>query len=165
MLDATSFRNRLIAARIATENSIRGCSEEEIEDIRSTLKLPLPRTYVDFLRVAGKRAGAFMRDIDFLYPEVLTLRTHAEDILQNWEEGQLMLPANAFVFSMRRGEQFMFFEADGKRDDPPIWFYIEDGAKFDRIAGSLWDVIESELQLSEAFRRDYPNSPLIPDPE
>jgi hypothetical protein len=165
MLDPNSLRERLIASRIATPNSLSGCSSEEIQTIEECLRLPLPRAYVDFLAAVGKRAGAFMRDIDIFYPTLLRLRASAEEILENWEEGKLLLPDNALVFSMRMGEQFMYFIADGKNEDPSIWFYIEEAGKFREIAESLWSVLESELQLSEDFRRNYPDSKLIPPPE
>jgi hypothetical protein len=165
MLDPKSLCERLIASGIATPGSISGCSSEEIGSIEKRLGLPLPGTYVDFLRVAGKRAGAFMRDIDVFYPNMLGLRERAEEILENWEEGRLLLPDDALVFAMRTGEQFMFFLADGKNSAPPIWFYIEESSEFKKIAESLGDVLESEIQLCEDFRRSHPESKLIPPPE
>lgn len=165
MLNASSLRERLVAVRIATAASICGCSDAEVRNIESTLKLRLPRAYSALLRVVGKRAGAFMRDIDFHYPKVLDLRQAAIELLDNWEEGRLQLPSDAFVFAMRYGEQFMFFRTDNFDEDPAIWFYMESHDTFQRIAESIWEVIESELQLSESFRRNYPNSPLIPEPE
>jgi hypothetical protein len=165
MLDPKSLRERLIASRIATPTSISGCSAEEIDSIEEQLGLPLPRAYVEFLAVVGMRAGAFMRDVDIFYPKMFGLRARAEEMLLNWEEGKLSLPNNALVFAMRMGEQFMYFIADGKTDDPPIWFYIEEAGKFKEISESLWFVLESELRLSEDFRRSYPDSKLIPPPE
>lgn len=165
MRDTTQFRHRLIWSRIATERSIQGCSDAEIAQVQSTWKWPLPRAYVEFLRVAGKRAGSLMRDIDIYYPTVLELRPTADWILDNWEEGKLPLPDDAFVFSMRRGEQFMFFRGNDSSDDPAIWFYFEGDGKFKVVADSIWDVIESEVRMSEDFRRDFPNSPLLPEPE
>ena len=109
MLNPESLYERLIASGIATPNSICGCSATEIRLIEKQLGLPLPCTYVNFLRVVGKQAGSFMRDIDIFYPRMLQLRQKAEEILENWEEGKLSLPTDALVFAMRMGEQFRHF--------------------------------------------------------
>lgn len=165
LLDAVSLRNRLLASQIATANNISGCTEAEIDRIRVSLRLTLPKAYLDFLRVAGKRAGAFLRDVDIFYPKMLDLRQAAEDILNNWEEGGLQLPAKALVFAMRRGDQFMYFVSDENSDDPPIWHYVIGSGGFKQIDSSIWNLLESEMRMSEDFRRRYPNSPLIPNPE
>lgn len=165
MLDAPSLKRRLLEARIATPKSIVGCSQAEIAQIQTSLHLKLPKAYVDVLRAIGKRAGAFLRDITFYFPKVLELRQITNEILDNWEEGKLTLPDKALVFAMRHGDQLMFFVGDGTVDDPPIWSYEIGSGGFIQTSQSIWDVLESELQLSEEFRRKYPNSPLIPDPE
>ena len=59
----------------------------------------------------------------------------------------------------------MFFIADGKNDSPPIWYYMEEAGEFRKIDDSLWGIFESELRLSEDFRRNYPDSTLIPAAE
>lgn len=92
-----------------------------------------------------------MRDVDIFYDSIADLNVEAADILNDWEDGQLLLPDRAFVFSMRQGEQFMFFCVDGD-DNPPIDFYYEGRGSFQRIASSIWAVVESELQLAEKLR-------------
>ena len=112
----------------------------------------MPAAYKAFLRVAGRNAGQLMDDIDFLYDKVLGLNTQAISILDNWEEGKLVLPDQAFVFAMRQGEQFMFFVADGSLDDPPIYYYFEGRGEFKRAANSIWEVIKAELEMQERLR-------------
>lgn len=51
------------------------------------------------------------------------LREIAEQLLQ--ENNQPPLPAQAFVFLMHQGYQFLYFVADGKNDDPPVYGYLE----------------------------------------
>jgi hypothetical protein len=112
------------------------------------------------LRVVGKNAGQLMGDIDFLYEGVLALNARAAAILDNWEEGKLVLPTKAFVFSMRHGEQFMFSIADGRSDDPPVYHYFEGWGQFKKAANSLWEVVEAELEMQERLRQEYPDSPV-----
>ena len=62
---------------------------------------------------------------------------------------------------MRYGEQFTFFIADGKQDDPPIHFYYEGNGEFSQVCDSIWELFESELLDAERLRREYPDSPLF----
>jgi hypothetical protein len=149
MLDPKQFVTRLLAAGIATPREIIGCSADEIAALEAFHGIKLPLAYTDFLRVAGRCAGKFIYDVDFLYDKLFTLNALAADLLNDWEKGQLKLPTNAFVFAMRYGEQFMFFEADGKNDDPPVFFYFEGHKKFKHIANSVWEVLEAELTETE----------------
>jgi hypothetical protein len=156
MLNATRLVERLIASGIAKPGQIAGCSDSDITRIEGTSGVQLPAAYKAFLRVVGKNAGQLMGDIDFLYEGVLALNARAAAILDNWEEGKLVLPAKAFVFSMRQGEQFMFFIADGRSDDPPVYYYFEGWGQFKKAANSLWEVIEAELEMQERLRQEPP---------
>jgi hypothetical protein len=101
-----------------------------------------------------------MSDIDFHVETIVKSNSWAIEILEDCEKGKLKLPPNSFVFSMRLGEQFMFFNADGQFENPPIYFYYERRGKFEKIANSLWEVIERELALQEGIRKEHPEIPL-----
>jgi len=52
------------------------------------------------------------------------------------------LSADAVVFLMHQGYQFFFFQADGKSDDPEVFYFIEGApaetlpvSKFERFSG------------------------------
>jgi hypothetical protein len=161
MLGPQSFIQRLIASKVAKPHQIRGCSESEIKRICDASALPLPNAYLEFLRVAGKGAGRFMWEVNQYYDDMLILNSEAEDILNDYEEGKLSLPDNAYVFSMRYGEQFLFFIADGSTDNPPVYYYYEGDGKFTDLKKYFWEVIETELiEWEEDFRKtgDDPNS-------
>jgi hypothetical protein len=64
--------------------------------------------------------------------------------------------------SMRQGEQFMFFIADGSSEDPPVYYYFEGRGEFKKAANSLWAVVEAEVEMLERLRREYPESPFRP---
>jgi hypothetical protein len=95
----------------------------------------------------GHNAGRFLRDIDMFYPGVLLLRSVAEEIVADYEEFEIKLPASAFVFAMRQKEQFMFFDDAG--NDPPVKYYMSGQPAITIIARSFWDLIESELNQAE----------------
>ena len=159
MLTPNALVDRLLASQIATRDNIVGCTDDDIRQLECATQCQLPGAYLRFLRSIGRGAGCFLRDINIYYPTVLTLNVEARSILDNWEEGRLVLPANAVVFSIRQGEQFMFFIADGNHDDPPIFHYMEDRGEFRKIAESLWDVIEHELELTEQVKQEFPDAP------
>ena len=105
------------------------------------------------MSVFGRRAGRFLRDVDIFYPAVLELRLVLEELLSDDDGTELLsLPANAFVFAMRYGEQFMFFDAS--RPNAEIMYYAAWESSFRRIARSFSEVIESELQIAvEAYNQ------------
>lgn len=154
---------RLIDCGIAKLREISGCTEPEIRVVQDTTQLPLPKAYIDFLSTVGRGAGGFLRDVDIFYPKNLSLNSIAKDLLDDWEEGKLLLPNGAFVFSMRNGEQFLFFIADGKSDNPAVYHYMENTGHFKQIAMTFWDAIESELRISENFYQNSPYSPFNAD--
>lgn len=149
----------LLASGIAKPDEIGGCSDDEVRRLERCLNVVLPEAYVQFLKALGHKAGSLMADVDYHYCLLERINTDARKILDNWEEGRLPLPEKAFVFSMRQGEQFMFFVADGSLDDPPIYYYFEGRGEFKRAANSIWEVIEAELEIQERLRREYPDSP------
>jgi hypothetical protein len=152
MLRSTQLCTKLVASGIAQPKDISGCSDDDVRAIEHSLNVVLPQSYVQFLKAVGHKGGSLMADIDYHYSLLERINADAKKILDNWEEGRLLLAENAFVFSMRQGEQFMFFIADGRSDDPPVYYYIEGAGRFTRIADSIWDVIERELTVQEQCR-------------
>src|SRR6516164_420407 len=91
------FAARLVAAGIAAPHEIVGCSADDVARLEASFRIRLPLAYTEFLRVAGRRAGTFMSDVDFLYDKLFLLHAMAADLLNDWEKGELTLPKNAFV--------------------------------------------------------------------
>ena len=122
---------------------MRGCSEEQIASLEAGFGKALPTAYRQFLGLLGRGAGPFMSDLELFFPAVAEGNARAKRML-SWEEN-LELPESAFVFVTRLGEQFMFFEVDGKDSDPPIYHYIEDAEQFRHAFDSIWEFVEDEL--------------------
>lgn len=164
MLTTTILIERLISSKIAKKSAIIGCAPDEIALVQQCARGPLPVAYIEFLSCAGKGAGPFMEDIDIYYPKNLDLNEEANEMLEHWEDGKLKLPDRAFVFAVRAGEQFMFFVCDAQSDDPVVYHYSEGKGKFREI-GRFWNLIEEELEMSERFRKEHPNSPFLKQEE
>jgi hypothetical protein len=114
---------RLVQAGLAKRPEVRGCTTEQIAEVAAFAGSRLPRVYELFLKKMGLGAGSFCADIEMFYPEILTLRGDAEELLR--EGGAAFtLSDRDFVFSMYQGFQFMYFRLDGS-EDPPIFLYLE----------------------------------------
>jgi hypothetical protein len=147
MITTKQIYDRLISSGLADKNTIVGCSDSELYAIVREANRELPEPYREFMAAFGHNAGRFLRDIDMFYPGVLLLRSVAEEIVADYEEFEIKLPASAFVFAMRQKEQFMFFDDAG--NDPPVKYYMSGQPAITIIARSFWDLIESELNQAE----------------
>lgn len=159
MLNSDNLIKRLIKSKAATREQIQGCSEQEIHHVCEVSRLTLPEAYLDFLRSVGKGAGRFMCEVDQYYDSMLELNYKAAQFLDIYEEGGLLLPENAYVFSMRYGEQFLFFNADGTSDNPPVFYYYEEDGQFTDLKKTFWEVIECELMEWEDYFRNHGDDP------
>jgi hypothetical protein len=83
----------------------------------------LPVAYKAYLLIAGREPPSAWVGSDCTLRHLPSLREGAEELLR--DNGQPPLPARAFVFLMHQGYQFFYFEADGKNDDPPVFYYLE----------------------------------------
>ncbi|WP_425614152.1 SMI1/KNR4 family protein [Anatilimnocola sp. NA78] len=154
MLTSRKLVDRIVAAGLAKHQPICGAFEVEIASLETTLGVALPEDYRSFLKAVGHSAGAFWDDVDFRVKQLVELQSRAKEMVANWEDGKLPIPNNAFVFAMRQGEQFMFFETGTPLVELPIYFYFEGRGAFSICGTSFWDVIEAELNCFESSVRD-----------
>ena len=159
MLDSETLVRRLVASKAGSPDEIQGCSEAEIEQVCARSGLPLPEAYLEFLRAIGKGAGLFMCEVEQYYDAILELNDKAREALEIYEDGNLSLPDKAYVFSMRYGEQFLFFIADGIGDNPAIYYYYEKDGMFTDLKKTFWEVIESELWGWEVYYNRWKDDP------
>jgi hypothetical protein len=155
MLTAIQLRERLITSNLTTPDNIVGCSDDEISELERATGGRLPRSYREFLKVAGKRAGPLLSDTTAFYPKIIGLTQRTRDHFS----GFLELPPNAFVFANHMGEAFLYFEMDGN-EDPPAYGWDERYKQPQRMYDSIWGYFEDELKdlerLAEFRRRAAP---------
>ena len=152
---ANNLYNRIIQSQflLVTPGQIEGCSSSEITKIEDTYKLPLPYSYKVFLRYFGRRLYGIATDLEFVYPNVLSLTQYERDIDREiQEEGDFspeeLLPKNAFVFARRYTMEFWYFLAEEGVDDPSIFFDECDG-NVRKIQESIFDFWEAEVEYAE----------------
>jgi hypothetical protein len=145
-----SLAREIAAAGLARLEELRGCADADIASIEETFGVVLPAAYRDWLAVMGRGAGQYLLGTDAFYPKVLKLRTWAEELLEE-NEDPFQLPANAFVFLMHQGYQFMYFETGTGDSDPAVFHYFEGNAaaerKWNRLTDYYWQVLEDHRRL------------------
>lgn len=142
---ATKLYEKLIALGLADPQEIIGCSESEIEQIKAAQTVTfLPEIYVEFLRKMGKLAGNLYLGSDWAYPDLLKLKLHASELL-NENANSFVLPDDAFVFLMHQGYQFMYFRTNDLKADPEVYYYIE----MEDIALGIYAPVREWEHLSE----------------
>lgn len=52
------------------------------------------------------------------------------------DEARVVLPEDAIAFMMHQGYQFMFVRS-GEGEDPPVYYYREQGGEFEKKADQL----------------------------
>jgi hypothetical protein len=127
---------------------LRGCSEKEFQRIEKRFGHRLPEAFRQLMRVIGKGAGVFMSDLEFRYPDVVTLTERIRKLIAD----DVALPERAFVFVDRDGDQSLFFLVSDDDPDPPIYkWHAENPKRFRKIFRSIWDFIEEELKAHESL--------------
>lgn len=106
--------------------------------------------YELFLKAMGRGAGKFFEGTDIFYPEILTIKRGAEELLRE-DEVPFCLSESDFVFCSHQGYQFMYFKLDELNDDPAVYYYLEGSGiirkKWDHFSSFLLNAIEDHQKL------------------
>lgn len=155
---AKQLKNYILFQDLGIPDLIKGCSKLEILQLEKKYAVILPRSYKVFLENFGRGLGGkIMRDCDVLYDDIFSLT----NIIRNEiliDDGDPVLPNKAFVCVGRYNEQFMFFDASGMIEEPDIYYYHIDEGNFRKIADSIFEIIEDELEVSyelEKYRKKF----------
>lgn len=137
---------RLCSRGIATRESIRGCSPEEIAKVRAEFETPLPLAYEEFLVQMGRGAVRYYEGTDMFYPQILGTKAAARELVAE-DPFDIELPEDAIPFSTHQGYQFLFIRSS-EGDDPPVYYYLEQSGQFevkaDEFSKFLLEVADDE---------------------
>jgi len=151
-LRAKSLKSKMLELNLARPDLIKGCPEKEISELEKKCNVILPKSYKVFLENFGHGLGGrVMNDIDILYNQISGLA----NLLRNElliDEGDPCLPEKAFVFASRYEEQFMFFDASGLVEEPPIFYYMENDIAFKKVGNSIFDILDDEAKGSKELK-------------
>ena len=96
---------------------------DDIAALEKVIGRKLPLQYREFLLGIGFGAGRFLQGTDIFLPSIEGLKTDAEELLRENNEGTELEEAD-FVFFMHQGYEFAYFNMSAG-DDPPIYQYVE----------------------------------------
>jgi hypothetical protein len=113
----------MIDARIATAETIRGCSDSEIAEVQRQLSTGFPRAVVEWLRHMGHACGNLMDGDAFGLNSFAAARAVAREITSE-PDAPWRLPDQAIPLLQHQGYEFLFLYANSD-DDPPVWLYLE----------------------------------------
>lgn len=130
----------------------RGCWKSEISRIESNFDVILPGIYVDFLRVMGRSAGAFLSDTRIFISDLTGIRPRLKRVLDA-DGGPFHLPKETFVFASRYGDIFYFFDTADYYDDPPIFAYKKGSKHIHPVAEGFSTFLLDLLELQRTRRK------------
>ncbi|MEO1166277.1 MAG: SMI1/KNR4 family protein [Chloroflexota bacterium] len=110
-------------------NSFEGCTTEEIQALMVSQGVErLPKKYVEYLEVMGKRTP-FMLEEAIRYNELLGVKDQLKRFLEVELPIDFDFPKDSFVVRMYWGAStpVAYFHTDSELDDPPIHLWVESG--------------------------------------
>lgn len=94
------------------KEKLSGCTNSEIQQLLIAQNIDqFPPIYEYFLRRMGKVSGAFMSGTFLYYPDLITLKHEAVEMIRDHHDKNFTFKPNTFVFWLNvRGLEFMWFE-------------------------------------------------------
>lgn len=123
-IDLASFHRALAPLAAASNESIRGCDDVDVERLCMHVARRLPLAYEGFLRLAGRRAGRFWAGSTAFFPSLLGL--HLSDLEDLAAEMCVILPAHdKLVFFSHQGYEYLWMDLSAANENPPVWQLLE----------------------------------------
>jgi hypothetical protein len=122
------------------EQEIIGCTEKEVAEIEAEAGRPLPLSYKQWLREAGRGIGNggvadHFRRSYLMYPDVLKVREMAKEALRGWGDESLL--GRAFPFYNWEFWCTYLLDLSELWEDPPVLQLDADSQRVDRLFPSF----------------------------
>jgi ankyrin repeat protein len=141
---------RLLAIPSIRKAGLKPCSSGDIERLERHFGVTLPRAYREFLLRMGNGAGSFLVGDHWsaFYDDLFEIARDAE-YAEEYD-----LPEGYFVFADRMGEVSLFFVADGRSDDPPVFAFGEATEREpEQLFDSIWDFFDEQAAECEMYHK------------
>ncbi len=148
----SKFLDFLEEHSIAAHSALRGCTDQEIQQLETRYGLTLPACYRQYLLSMGHKSGRlFTHDhLAVTYPHVIEMTAqYREDVREFPDEAHVDLPSDALIITGRLGEQFLFIRCDDA-DDSPVWYFNEYDTGVRQVYASVLDWLQSTATEAEA---------------
>ncbi|MEU1415923.1 MULTISPECIES: SMI1/KNR4 family protein [unclassified Streptomyces] len=141
----------------ASPTSLRGLSDQAIQEVTLDQDAPLGAAYRLFLELIGGGAGRFLQGSDAFHPDVIGLREAAVELLTENDVSFSLSHSDRVIF-MHQGYCFDFLR--GAEPDPEVWSYTEgdpSSAGPSRTASSFTEWLRAHAEeQTEAWARLVP---------
>jgi hypothetical protein len=149
-IDLTNYgrrlRDSLLRCKLASINSLEGCSEPEIEMVRFRQKVDfLPKVYREFLAEMGRNAGELFLGSSYTFNRVLTLKDDSNAELERFGH-DFRIPEDAVVFLDHGGYAYWYFCTQNRDDNPEVYLYIEENRSVKKMADHLSEFFEDGIR-------------------
>lgn len=131
------------------KNELRGCDDDQIEDIEAKYQIKLPESYKYILKKIGLNAGGLIdtKEFNFYFKDILKMTegiVSEREEIDAEEEGDplIVLPDKIFFILGRYDEQFHFIVANGG-EDAQVYYYNFDKDSYEKDFDSVWDWVFS----------------------
>jgi len=150
------FRNtpqQLIEQEYQRLTNFVGYPESDVVAVEARLSVRFPTMFRQYLLEMAKSPGdlfcgsdlAGLTEFDQFRVDALTLMAETDQAL--------VLPADAVVFLFHQGYQFMYLNASGGFDVPPM-LWMEGKRESQQVAATFADMVDAELRLMERNNRE-----------
>lgn len=104
--------------------TIKGVSDIEVANVEKKFKCKFPKSYKEYLYLAGKYAGNLpIMDTDDL--ETISSDWHQEMMWEELEDTGTKIDRPFWLVAESNGcENFIFFYLDEETEDPEVYFYV-----------------------------------------
>jgi len=113
----------------------------QVKALEQHLGFLLPSSYQAYLMIAGDSPPPALTGSDCHADYLFDLREWGEELLGECGN-PFKLPDHAVVFLMHQGYQFLYFDADGINEDPPVFFYFENWTAAEKRYDCFSDWVE-----------------------
>jgi hypothetical protein len=146
-------RIKSIIISLGENTPIKGCSDDELDLLESTLNTLLPSSYRVFLRFFGHGDGGgyFFDDTEWTYENIANSTLLAREILNESADNSSQIPQEFIVIASLYNEYFYLLSTSDEKHHVYIWHITSD--KILSKYNSLWDLVRENLYESIANTR------------
>ncbi len=155
-----------IKRKLLSKNvKLKGCSQNQINEVEKIIGDKLPASYLEFLEIMGINTNADnspegeyhytgFEGESIFYGDVLGDFTNKDALIEQLEEdgrSDLQITNNDFVFFCSQGYIFAFFKLN-EGDNPPVYGYMEGykGNSFPKLTDTLVEFYEKYLEFGQS---------------
>jgi len=143
----TKILARMYASKIATEQEIKGCSEDEIALLERKCKVILPKSYREYLQVMGHESGRLFTS-DHMAVQYEYVVNMTQDFSPYGQGAGMKLPDSSILIADRLGEYYNLIKCDSA-EDSAVWSFSSIDWEIRKTYGSVYEWLDAWCTMAE----------------